>query len=246
MGYMPPLGQHKYTMKHTTVLGSFLVIAAILSGCASRGYNRADSAASSVRNAATRVEVGALQIDIALTALSQLVNNPAADMKPQFSKFDSAVDDLKSLSKDIAGKSESMQKKGTAYFQKWDEELARIQNEDIRNRSATRKTEVIQGFQRVQANYQFTASQLAPFISRLTDIRTALSTDLTPAGLDAIRASANSANTEGASVTKALRDLSADFKSLGISLSPAVPQPEQPSQPQAQPQSQPTTPSVGS
>lgn len=225
-------------MKHPALLTSLLLISAIFSGCASRGYNRADSAASSVQKAANRVDLGASQIEIALTTLSDLVDNPATDMKPQFSKFNSAVNSLESLSKDIAGKSEAMQKKGAAYFRKWDEELARIQNEDIRSRSATRKTEVVEGFQRVQANYQFTASSLTPFITRLTDIRTALSTDLTPAGLDAIRGAVSSAKTEGASVQQSLQSLSADFKNLGVSLTPAVPQPQQ------APQT--TTPSVGS
>lgn len=237
-------------MKTSTFFASLLVISALVSGCASRGYNRADSAASSVQKAATRVDAGAGQIDIALATLSDLVDNPGADLKPQFSKFDAAVDNLESLSKDIAGKSDTMQKKGTAYFQKWDEELAVIQNEDIRSRSAQRKTEVVQGFQRVQANYQTTASSLVPFIAKLTDIRTALSTDLTPAGLDAIRGSVGSVKMEGDSVAQSLRSLSADFKSLGVSLSPSVPQPAQPAQPQApsQPQQAPQTqsPSVGS
>jgi hypothetical protein len=145
-------------------------------------------------------------------------------MKPQFIRFNSAVNDLESLSKDVADKSATMQKKGSAYFQKWDEELARIQTEDIRSRSAARKTEVMQGFERVQANYQNSSVTLAPFLARLGDIRTALSTDLTPAGLDSIRGSVGSAKTEGESVKQSLRSLAADFKNLGVSLSPAVPQ----------------------
>lgn len=242
------VGQLKHTMKYSTLFASLLVISAIASGCAARGYNRADSAASSVQKAASRVDAGAGQIDIALATLTDLVDNPGADLKPQFSKFNAAVNDLEPLSKDIAAKSEAMQKKGAAYFQKWDEELAVIQNEDIRSRSAQRKAEVGQGFQRVQANYQSTATTLTPFISRLTDIRTALGTDLTPAGLDAIRGSVGSVKMEGASVVQSLRSLSADFKSLGVSLAPAVPQPVPPSQPEpkAQPAPQTQSPSVGS
>ncbi len=219
-------------MKNISLIASLLLISAIVSGCASRGYNRADSAASSVQHAANRVDVGASQIEMALATLTDLVENPGADMKPQFGKFNAAVNNLESLSKDIAGKSETMQKKGAAYFEKWDQELAQIQSEDIRSRSAARKTEVMQGFERVQANYQNSSVALAPFITRLADIRTALGTDLTPAGLESIRGSVASAKTEGATVQESLRSLSADFKNLGISLSPAV-------APQAQPQTQP-------
>lgn len=236
-------------MKPSIIFTSLVIIATLASGCASRGYNRADSAASSMQRAASRVDMGASQIEIALATLTDLVGNPAADMKPQFSKFDSAVNNLESLSKDIAGKSGAMQKKGTAYFQKWDEELARIQSEDIRSRSAARKAEVVQGFDRVQANYQATSVALAPFITRLTDIRTALSTDLTPAGLDSIRGTVGSAKMEGVSVQQSLRSLAADFKNLGVSLAPAAPPSAQPAaQPQSSPQqtSPPRSPSVGS
>lgn len=211
-------------MKTSTLLLSFIVISALVSGCGTRGYNRADTAATSIQRAADRVDKGATQIEIALATLTDLVDNPAADMKPQFTRFNSAVNDLESLSKDVAGKSGTMQKKGSAYFQKWDEELARIQTEDIRSRSAARRTEVMQGFERVQANYQNSSVTLAPFLARLGDIRTALSTDLTPAGLDSIRGSVGSAKMEGESVKQSLRSLAADFKNLGVSLAPAVPQ----------------------
>ena len=213
-------------MKTITLLCSFIVISALVSGCGTRGYNRADTAASSIQRASLRIDKGASQVEIALATLTDLVDNPAADLKPQFIRFNASVNDLESLSKDVAGKSATMQNKGSAYFQKWDEELARIQTEDIRSRSAARKTEVMQGFERVQANYQNTSVTLAPFLARLGDIRTALSTDLTPAGLDSIRGSVGSAKMEGASVQQSLRSLAADFKNLGVSLSPAVPQPQ--------------------
>ena len=212
---------HPFTLERPRDL-SFIVLSALVTGCGTRGYNRADTAASSIQRASLRIDKGASQVEIALATLTDLVDNPGADMKPQFVRFNTSVNDLESLSKDVAGKSATMQNKGSAYFQKWDEELARIQTEDIRSRSAARKTEVMQGFERVQANYQNTSVTLAPFLARLGDIRTALSTDLTPAGLDSIRGSVGSAKMEGASVQQSLRSLAADFKNLGVSLSPAV------------------------
>ena len=228
-------------MKQHIWIPTLLAILAITAGCGSHGYSRADRAADSVQNAAARVDLGASQMAVALATLSDLVDNPGADLRPQFGKFNSAAKILASLSRDIAAKSDAMQKKGTVYFQKWDEELARIQNEDIRSRSAARKMEVEMGFQRVQANYQATAGLLSPFISRLSDIRTALSADLTPAGLEAVRGLVSAARTEGLSVQQSLQNLSTDFKSLGTSLKPAAPQPTQPHSP-----SSPPSPSVGS
>ena len=215
-------------MKASTFLTSFVIISALVSGCATRGYNHADSAATSMQRGAERAETGAAQIETALVALSDLVENPGSDLKVQFGKFNGAVSNIESLGKDIAGKSASMKQAGADYFKKWDEELARIQSEDIRSRSAARKTEVVQSFERVQSSYQAASAALTPLITRLTDIRTAISTDLTRAGLDSIRSSVSGVKSEGSSVQQLLKTLAADFKRLGTSISSSLPQPAQP------------------
>jgi hypothetical protein len=64
-----------------------------------------------------------------------------------------------------------------------------------------------------------TNAAFVPFMSRLTDVRTALTTDLTSGGLNSIRSAADQARSDAAPLREALRQLSADFKYLGLSLS---------------------------
>ena len=136
---MTTIQKTKRIMKTFTTLCASLALVALISGCASSGYQRADSTAATLRHSADRIAKGTNQVDTALVSLGQLVDHPTADLKPQFSKFNTAVNGLESLSNDLGRQVVSMQQKGVAYFQKWEEDLAMIQNTSIREASAERR-----------------------------------------------------------------------------------------------------------
>lgn len=205
-------------------LSVFAAVTVFSAGCSSspsssKNYNRAGKASTSLQDTAVSIDKGEVQIDAVLVALSDLVNNPGSDLKPQFKQFESSVDKLSSLAKEVREQAAAMQEKGAAYFQQWDADLATIQDEDIRSRSTARKNAVAARFDRVRSSYATTNATFAPFMSRLTDVRTALTTDLTSGGLSSIRSAADQADTDAVPLREALRQLSADFKSLGLSMS---------------------------
>ena len=212
-------------MKPINLLAVLTVVAGLIAGCSSTGYEKAGGTSTSLQKAAQGIDKGNAQIDVVMAALSDLVNNPGADLKKQFKKFNAALDDLQSLAKDVGGKAGDMQAEGTAYFKQWDKDLAKIQNEDIRNRSSERKSAVSARFERVKANYGQVKTDFAPFMSDLKDIRTALAADLTVGGLGAVKGAASKANQDVLPLRESIGKLSADFKELGVSLSAKTPQP---------------------
>ena len=209
-------------MKPYHLLSTSLAVFALLAfgGCASNRYNdKAANTSSSLNKAAQDVRQGNGQIDAVLIALSSLVDSPAADLKPQFNKFTAALEKLESLADDVSKQAGAMQGQGANYFRSWDQELAKINNEDIRSRSTERKNAVSARFERVRVTYAQTKSAFAPFLSDLKDIRTALATDLTTGGLASIRTVANQARDKAPPLREALSELELDFQNLGVSLS---------------------------
>lgn len=202
-------------------LAAFALLAA---GCASNAYNhKAADTSSSLEKAARDVRLGNGQIDAVLFALSSLVNSPEADLKPQFNKFTASVEKLQDLAADISKQATAMQVQGADYFRTWDEELAKIQNEDIRSRSTDRKNAVAARFERVRVTYVQTKSAFVPFLSDLKDIRTALATDLTTGGIASVKTTANQAGDNVPPLRESLANLEAEFKALGVSLSANTP-----------------------
>ena len=194
--------------------------AGLLAGCASTGNDKAASTSTTLTKSADLIAKGNTLIDLSLTALNDLVTNSQPDLRKQYNAFNSAVDKLGSTARDVSGKAEAMKSQGAAYFAKWDQEVALMQNEDIRKRSLTRKNEVASQFTRISQNYDATKTAFQPFMSELRDVQKFLSTDLTVGGLAAIKDVAAKANKDAVPLKKSVAKLAEEFKSLGLSMSP--------------------------
>jgi len=196
----------------------------LLVGCASGNYQKGASAGKDLQVAADKINQGSAQVDSTLTALTNLVKNPG-DLAAQFKRFSSEVSALQSSAKDVSSRFASMDKMGDAYFAEWDKQIALIQNEEIKSRSADRKAEVQKKFAAIKQSYHDTADEFKPFMSDLKDIQTALATDLTPGGVSAIKKVTEKAAKSGNSVKSSLGKLATQFKELGVAMSAAAPQP---------------------
>lgn len=201
---------------------SFAVVVALAgfaTGCtSSSNYSKAGEVSSSLHQGALSIDEDQAQVDAALIALADLVNNPGADLKPQFQQFELSVDKLVVLSTEVNRVSAAMQAQGASYLAQWDTDSATIQDEGIRAKSIARKNVVAANLERVRVSHAQTQAAFEPFISRLTDVRTALATDLTTGGIASVKRAANDAEAEAAPVREALRELSIDFSGLSASL----------------------------
>lgn len=200
-----------------------IATALFLTGCSSPGYKKAATSSSSIQRAAETIDAGIKQMDAVLGSLSDLLNNPAANLKPQFNRFNANLNDLEGLAQDVNNKAVDMEKAGAAYFKEWDADLAKIQNEEIRARSAERRNEVAGRFERLRSRYELVRTVLTPFMSDLRDIRTALSADLTTGGLVAIKGVADKAVQDAQPLRDALSNVATGFKDMGVALSSQLP-----------------------
>ena len=199
---------------------------AVLAGCSSTGHRKGEATAGGLQTAADRIVRAQTTRVATLAALNDLVENPQPDLRPQFKKFTASKKTWESQIRDVERKSASMQAKGAAYFEKWDQELAKIQNEDIRQRSIARKETVAKQFDKIRTAYAEVDSTRRPLMADLTDIQTALSADLTRAGLEAVKPVVTKANRDAEPLTKAVDKLVEEFKTLGLAMSAVAPQPQ--------------------
>lgn len=212
-------------MRKTLSLVSLGACLTLLAGCASTGYKKADQASTSLQQAAQGLDDSLIPLDAALVALADLVNNPGPDITPQFQKYSSAVSALETQANVTKGHAAAMQEEGIAYFRNWNDELARIQNDNIRKRSLDRKIVVAAQFEEARANYVQTTAEFDPFLADLKDIRTVLATDLTTGGLNSVNSVVRKSNSNGVPLRESLVSLSNEFKRLGAALSSNTPTP---------------------
>lgn len=209
-------------MKTFTSFAALVAFSVLVAGCASSGYQKAGTTSTSLREAAQGIDNSLAPLSAVITALNDLQSNPGPDITPQFQRYSDAVSKLESQANEVSTRATAMQEQGAAYVQKWDEELAKIRNDDIQSRSLDRKNEVAARFEKVRVSYVETTALFAPFISGLKDIRTVLATDLTTGGLASVKDLANKTNGKALPLRESLINLSLEFKNLGVSISPAT------------------------
>lgn len=192
------------------------------SGCASGNYHKADAASNSLREAEFRINAENHAIDGALATLDDLVNKPAPDLKPQFKAFSGSLDRLMASANRAEKAQRVAHQKSEEYFRDWDKETATISFESVRDQSVSRKTLVTNEFNTVNQRYRENQAVVDPLISYLRDIRTALSTDLTPGGLQSVRPLVENAEQNARKVQTALMRLNNDLAASRTQMSSVI------------------------
>ena len=200
-----------------------LATAALLAGCASKGYEKGDKLSANIQAAST--EIGALpgKIDGTLNALNDLVNKPQSDLRPAFQAFSDQLAGLTAAAQNIAGARKSMAGNGEAFLAQWDAQLAQIQNEDIKARSQARKDQVAQEMLDIKRSYAEADIAFKPFLADLQDVQKYLSVDLTPGGVGTMKDTAAKATAAAGPLKDSIAKVAADFKALGVAMSSVTP-----------------------
>lgn len=206
-------------------LATFLLASLLGAGCASSGHKKGNQTAAHIQTAANHIAALPNGIDKTLTALGQLVNQPAADLRPQYKEFVYNLAVMEDAGKEIVDARIALGQEGKAYFAEWDAQLAQMKNEDIRARSQSRKHEVAQQLQAVKKSYAEAEVAYRPFISGLKDVQKYLSVDLTPGGLAAIKDTVTRAVADAGPLKTSLARLADDFRALGVAMSSVTPPP---------------------
>jgi hypothetical protein len=201
----------------------FLALALLASACQSSSSGKGEATGKNVTKAADEIQLGITQLDATVAALTSLVTQPGPDLGPQFKTFSKSLDQLESTAKKVRDAAASMDAKGKAYFTEWDAQIAAIQNEDIRERSADRRKAVEAGFKDIQGDYGEARDDFQPLMNDLKDIRMALEADLTMSGIEVVKKSVKKVNGQAEDVKETLQDLADRFRKLGVSLSKAGP-----------------------
>jgi outer membrane murein-binding lipoprotein Lpp len=207
-------------------MASLAVLAAVVGwtvGCKSSGYQQGDKTAANIRKAADRIEALPAQIEKTLARLSDLVNNPQADLRPQFKRYSSDLEKLESSVEHVQGARRAMAEQGKAFFDEWDQQLARINNEDIKARSQSRKDDVAARFVAIKTSYEETEKNFVPLVRDLRDVHRFLKVDLTTAGVAAVRGTVAKAMQDSAPLNESITRLAQDFEALGVAMSSVVP-----------------------
>ena len=152
--------------KHAFLLLSALSIP-LLPSCKSETYESGAATGETIRNAADGIDRGITTLDATMASLKDLVENPGADLGPQYKAFAKNVETLDKQAAEVRELATKMEEKGKAYFAQWDQQIASIANEDIKERSQERRKEVDEALEGMKKNYAEAREQFRPLLADL-------------------------------------------------------------------------------
>jgi hypothetical protein len=218
-----PTMKNAKTLWRMTALVGVTIGAIALTGCASRGYVKADSAADSLRTAAEKIHAENQNLKLAVGHLDGIVNRPSSDLRQQFHYYDEAVDRLYDSVEQAEKAVRHSEAKSEQYFAAWDKQLAAMNYEAVQSRGQTRRIAVSNQLEKLSRQYRETREAVLPLLAYLEDIRKSLSSDLTSGGLESMKEVVANAQAGSEKVQIALEGLVNGFTSSGSALSSAFP-----------------------
>jgi Protein of unknown function (DUF2959) len=197
----------------------FTAAIGLVSGCATNGYEKGDVAAAGMQKAATEVQAEQRALDGTVAALGELVNAQGGDLSIPFKRYSNSLDGLIAAAHRTEATGTKMEVKNAEFVEAWERQLQAIDYQHIRDLSEARRTEVTNRMETISRRYRESQATVQPLISYFEDILKALSTDLTPAGLESLKEIVMNANNNVAKVQTALDALSTELTDSSAKMS---------------------------
>lgn|GEM_PF-5383859 len=196
-----------------------LMLATVVSGCSTVGYKTGDETSASLERASRCVARETEELNATISSLAQLVSSPAADLKPQFNVYRASrnrlVDAVGETDRAIA----RLRRESASYLASWNEEIAAMNYQVIRDASEARRSAVSNQVEAVCARYAEAQAVVRPFIDYFTDLERSIGTDLTLDGLASASEVVRRAEENTRKVQAALEQLSTELAVCSAKLS---------------------------
>ena len=180
---------------HRALVTTVVLALIILIGCATT-YKEGDQTVAGIQNVEKEARVIRAQVDATVAALNDMFNNQEGGLKMQFETYSKSIDDMEAQAKRLEKRVDAMKSKKAAYLQQWENQMATIQSEAVRQTAEQRRQSVEQMFTNVQREMDAAGEAFRSFMSKLNDIRTAMNMDLNRNGLNAMRPIADQARAD--------------------------------------------------
>jgi hypothetical protein len=157
-------------------------------------------------------------VDRTVVLLGQL--EEGTDQKKVFSEYTDSVKKLQAAGENAKKRGEEMKAKREEFLAKWDKELAEVQNPEVKKGLEQRREEVKTKFGKLTEMAVAVRDAYTPFMADTTDVQKALSVDLSPSGVAAIKPAIEKAKADGAVLGQKIDSLANELAAIRGNISP--------------------------
>ena len=174
-------------MKKQTLIAS-AVLLGLLAGCNTTSNMQGDKFGAKITQLRETVAETSDSIGGVIDNLDALLESVEEDPRLAYNAFSKSVDTIGKSRDSAVSKAESLTTAGESYFAERKESAAEIVSPEIRKASLKRAKEAEETFAKIAPLFEEANAQIDPLLAEARDLRTLLSQDITPAGIDSARA----------------------------------------------------------
>ncbi len=168
--------------------------------------------AAKARMDATRSEVAKIrnQVGLTLEELNRLQLG-SVELRPQFQKYAGELAKMEEQAQVAKDRVASMEEKGQAFFQAWEDQIKSMANPDIREQAQKRYAKRVKSYNKIVKAMTDARDELKPFLSDLNDIKKMLDSELSRESVKSAKNLCKQANWHGEDVVESLKDVETEL-----------------------------------
>lgn len=204
---------------HVTTLAALLALALAPMPRALAAESAERAQETKARIDATRAESARIrnQVGITLEELNRL-QKASVELRPQLTKYGAELAKMEEQAKVARDRVISMENKGAAYFQAWEDQVNSIANPKIREQAQKRYNTRVKSYNKIIKAMMAARDELKPFMSDLNDIKKLLDSELSRESVKSAKSLIKSANWHGEDVVKSLKDVESELDRVSAEL----------------------------
>jgi chromosome segregation ATPase len=177
----------------------------ILAGCSSApsGTDRAAAASQSMLQFRDNIKLGQDQLEKCIASMNGL-NTAKTDLKGAYDRYCAELEQTESVARTIKADADEMRTKGRTFFKKWEEELEKIQNEDLRAKAKSRADERSKEYATIEMQMGTAKGKWDVLSVEFKDVKQYLSNDLTASGVSSLSKTFTQANLDSGDLKRAM------------------------------------------
>jgi hypothetical protein len=174
-------------------------------GCATTGNQRASSTRSTMKDVEQDYMDALAQVDVTDGSLQTLIDEGQPDEKKAYEKYSNNVGKMNNLGHRLSDRANKMSAEQKNYFEEWRMQGNTYTDEKIQALSEQRRADLAEVFAKISQASVGVNGSLRAYISDIGQIKTYLSSDLTPKGVEALTPTIQKAITDGGNLKDAVQ-----------------------------------------
>jgi len=185
----------------TLVLGASL----FQIGCATTGNQRSANTRTTMAAVEQDYIQAVAQVDVTGASMDALINPGQPDIKKAYEKFSDNVNKMKDMEKRLSDHADKMRLQQRNYFDEWRMQGNTFSNPQIQALSEQRRADLGVYFAEIAQASVGVKGSFKAYMSDIQQIKTYLSTDLTPKGVGSITPTVRQAVTDGSYIKDSVK-----------------------------------------